>query len=201
MQLDLGLKEQSGRRRQNPQGPVKTSSVQCDTCKAEAFSHHPRIERSCPNSRQRLPFFGPRRALQNDADALRAARDSERAAKISFDLARRQMQTGNANVLLLLTGQTTYLQAVTQVVQARSTRLADTAALFAALGGGRWNRTAPLPERPSMPAPAKRDPSSNATADCSRSSSRISRISALWLGSCRGTIDELEIGRALGSRP
>jgi hypothetical protein len=73
------------------------------------------------------------RALQNDADTLRAARDSERAAKISFDLARQQMQSGNANVLLLLTGQTTYLQAVTQVVQARSARLADTAALFAAV--------------------------------------------------------------------
>jgi NodT family efflux transporter outer membrane factor (OMF) lipoprotein len=86
------------------------------------------------------------RALQNDADALRAARDFERAAKISFDLARQQMQSGNANVLLLLTGQTTYLQAVTQVVQARSARLADTAALFAALGGW-WNRTAPLPEK------------------------------------------------------
>jgi hypothetical protein len=57
------------------------------------------------------------------------------------------MQSGNANVLLLLTGQTTYLQAVTQVVQARSARLADTAALFAALGGGWWNRTAPLPEK------------------------------------------------------
>ena len=38
-------------------------------------------------------------AVQNVADALRAARDFERAAKISFDLARQQMQTGNANVL------------------------------------------------------------------------------------------------------
>ena len=87
------------------------------------------------------------RALQNDADALKAARDFERAAKISYDLARQQMQTGNANVLLLLTAETTYLQAVIQVVQARSARLADTAALFAALGGGWWNRTAPLPEK------------------------------------------------------
>ena len=87
------------------------------------------------------------RALQNDADALKAARDFERAAKISYDLARQQMETGNANVLLLLTAQTTYLQAVIQVVQARSARLADTAALFAALGGGWWNRTAPLPEK------------------------------------------------------
>ena len=87
------------------------------------------------------------RALQNDADALKAARDFERASKISYDLARQQMQSGNANVLILLTAQTTYLQAVIQVVQARAARLADTAALFAALGGGWWNRTAPLPEK------------------------------------------------------
>jgi NodT family efflux transporter outer membrane factor (OMF) lipoprotein len=87
------------------------------------------------------------RALQNDADALKAARDFERAAKTSFDLARQQMQTGNANVLLLLTAQQTYLQAVIQVVQARAARLSDTAALFQALGGGWWNRSAPLPEK------------------------------------------------------
>src|SRR5260370_28511068 len=75
------------------------------------------------------------RALQNDADALRAARDFERAAKISFDLARQQMETGNANVLLLLNAQQTYLQAVIQVVQARAARLADTLALVPAPGG------------------------------------------------------------------
>ena len=99
------------------------------------------------------------RALQNDADALKAARDFERAAKISYDLARQQMQSGNANVLLLLNAQTTYLQAVIQVVQARAARLADTAALFAALGGGWWNRTdAAGRERPSMSAPAKPKP-------------------------------------------
>ena len=57
------------------------------------------------------------------------------------------MQTGNANVLILLTAQQTYLQAVIQVVQARAARLSDTAALFQALGGGWWNRTAPLPEK------------------------------------------------------
>ena len=73
--------------------------------------------------------------------------DFERAARISYDLARQQTQSGNANVLLLLTAQTTYLQAVIQVVQARATRLADTAALFAALGGGWWNRTTPPPEK------------------------------------------------------
>jgi NodT family efflux transporter outer membrane factor (OMF) lipoprotein len=87
------------------------------------------------------------RAVQNDADALRAARDFERAAKISLDLARQQMQTGNANILVLLTAQQTYLQAVIQVVQTRAARLADTAALFQALGGGWWNRTAPPVEK------------------------------------------------------
>ena len=86
------------------------------------------------------------RALQSDADALRAARDFERAAKTSFDLANQQMQTGNANVLLLLTAQQSYLQATIQVVQARAARLADTAALFQALGGGWWNRIEPPAE-------------------------------------------------------
>jgi NodT family efflux transporter outer membrane factor (OMF) lipoprotein len=87
------------------------------------------------------------RAVQNDADALRAARDFERAAKISLDLAEKQLQAGNANILILLTAQQTYLQAVNQVVQARAARLADTAALFTALGGGWWNRAVPPPEK------------------------------------------------------
>jgi hypothetical protein len=87
------------------------------------------------------------RALQNNAHALRTARDFERAAKISFDLARQQMQTGNANVLLLLTPQQTYLQSVIQVMQARAGRLSDTVALFQALGGGWWNRIEPPAEK------------------------------------------------------
>ncbi len=82
-------------------------------------------------------------ALHNDADQVRAALQFERAARTSFDLARQQMQNGNANVLLLFTAQQTYLLSVIQVVQARATRLSDTAALFAALGGGWWNRTEP----------------------------------------------------------
>jgi NodT family efflux transporter outer membrane factor (OMF) lipoprotein len=87
------------------------------------------------------------RAIQNDADELKAARDFERASKISFDLARQQMQTGNANVLILLTAQSTYLNAGITVVLARAARLADTAALFQALGGGWWNRPSPPTEK------------------------------------------------------
>jgi NodT family efflux transporter outer membrane factor (OMF) lipoprotein len=87
------------------------------------------------------------RALQADAEALRAAADFERAAKTSLDLANQQTQSGNANVLLLLNAQQAYLQATIQVVQARAARLSDTAALFQALGGGWWNREEPPVEK------------------------------------------------------
>jgi NodT family efflux transporter outer membrane factor (OMF) lipoprotein len=83
------------------------------------------------------------RAIQNDADTLKAAREFEKAAKISLDLAQQQMQTGQANVLFLLTSQQTYEQAALQVVQAQANRVSDTAALFQALGGGWWNRVEP----------------------------------------------------------
>jgi NodT family efflux transporter outer membrane factor (OMF) lipoprotein len=112
-----------------------------DTYNATAWSYRGTVITAVQNVADSL------RALQNDAEALRAAREFERAAKISFDLARQQMQTGNANVLLLLTAQQTYLQSVIQVVQARAARLSDTAALFQALGGGWWNRLEPPTEK------------------------------------------------------
>jgi NodT family efflux transporter outer membrane factor (OMF) lipoprotein len=112
-----------------------------DTYNATAWSYRGTVITAVQNVADSL------RALQNDAEALRAAREFERAAKISFDLARQQMQTGNANVLLLLTAQQTYLQSVIQVVQARAARLSDTAALFQALGGGWWNRPEPPTEK------------------------------------------------------
>ena len=112
-----------------------------DTYEAAAWTYRGTVIGAVQNVADAL------RALQNDADALKAARDFERAAKISLDLAQQQMQTGYANVLILLTAQQTYLQAITQVVQARAARLSDTAALFQALGGGWWNRRAPLPEK------------------------------------------------------
>ncbi len=80
------------------------------------------------------------RAIQNDADTLKAARQFEKAAKVSLDLTQQQLQTGQANILLLLLAQQTYEQAVLQVVQAQAARISDTAALFQALGGGWWNR-------------------------------------------------------------
>jgi outer membrane protein TolC len=87
------------------------------------------------------------RALQNDADAVRAAAAFERAAKVSLDVAQEQFNSGNINVLLLLTQQQAYQQAVIALVQAQANRLIDTAALYQALGGGWWNRIEPLVEK------------------------------------------------------
>ena len=82
------------------------------------------------------------RALQSDADALTAAVASERAAARSLDIVRRQMELGQVAYLALLNAQNTYQQAHLALVQAEAGRLADTAALFQALGGGWWNRPA-----------------------------------------------------------
>jgi NodT family efflux transporter outer membrane factor (OMF) lipoprotein len=112
-----------------------------DTYNAAAWSYRGTVIGAVQNVTDSL------RALQNDADALKAARGFERASKISFDLAQQQMQTGFANILVLLTAQQTYLQSIIQVVQARAARLSDTVALYQSLGGGWWNRIAPLPEK------------------------------------------------------
>ena len=80
-------------------------------------------------------------ALQQDADALKAAATAKDAAAVTLDLARKQFQTGYANYLALLNAEQTYQQATINLVQAQANRHADTAALFQALGGGWWNRT------------------------------------------------------------
>jgi NodT family efflux transporter outer membrane factor (OMF) lipoprotein len=87
-------------------------------------------------------------ALEEDANALKAAVEWEHAAKVSLDLTRQQMQSGYINVLLLLTAEVSYQQAVLAVVQARAGRLADVVALYQALGGGWWNREDAPPPKP-----------------------------------------------------
>jgi NodT family efflux transporter outer membrane factor (OMF) lipoprotein len=80
-------------------------------------------------------------ASLSDADALAAQVDAESAAKVTYDLTRRQMETGYVNYLTLLSAQTAYQQALINRVQAQATRYGDSVALFQALGGGWWNRT------------------------------------------------------------
>ncbi len=79
-------------------------------------------------------------ALQQDADALKAAAAAKDAAAVTLDLARKQFQSGYVNYLALLNAEQAYQQAVINLVQAQANRYADTAALFQALGGGWWNR-------------------------------------------------------------
>lgn len=79
-------------------------------------------------------------ALQSDAEALKAAVAAERAAKRSLDLTRQQLELGYVNHLALLAAEQAYQQALISTTQAQGNRLADTAALFQALGGGWWNR-------------------------------------------------------------
>jgi NodT family efflux transporter outer membrane factor (OMF) lipoprotein len=82
------------------------------------------------------------RALQADAEALKASAEADRAAKDSFDLARQQYRIGTLSLVALLNSEQTYQQAEITLVQAQANRYADTAGLFQALGGGWWN----LPE-------------------------------------------------------
>jgi NodT family efflux transporter outer membrane factor (OMF) lipoprotein len=78
----------------------------------------------------------------SDAQALRANVRAEAAAKVTYELTRRQMETGYVNTLTLLSAEAAYDQAVLNRVQAQATRYGDTVALFQALGGGWWNRGA-----------------------------------------------------------
>ena len=79
-------------------------------------------------------------ASLSDADALAGAVETENAAKVTYDLTRRQMEVGYVSYLSLLSADTAYRQALLTRVQAQATRYGDTVALFQALGGGWWNR-------------------------------------------------------------
>jgi NodT family efflux transporter outer membrane factor (OMF) lipoprotein len=79
-------------------------------------------------------------ALEQDAEALKAAVAAKEAATTTLDLARSQFSAGYVNYLGLLNAQQTYQQAMITLIQAQANRYADTAALFQALGGGWWNR-------------------------------------------------------------
>jgi NodT family efflux transporter outer membrane factor (OMF) lipoprotein len=76
------------------------------------------------------------RALQTDTRAVQAAVRAETAAKASLDIVQTQLNAGQVNQLAVLNAQQTYLTAAIVRVQTDANRLADTAALFMALGGG-----------------------------------------------------------------
>ena len=80
-------------------------------------------------------------ALEQDAEAVKAAAAAADAAKVTLDLAQRQWQGGYAAYVVLLNAEQAERQSRINLVQAQANRYADTAALFQALGGGWWHRT------------------------------------------------------------
>lgn len=79
------------------------------------------------------------RALQHDAQRLKAERAAEVAARRALMLTRDQYRLGAVDFINLLLVEKTYQQARIERIQAEAARYNDTAGLFQALGGGWWN--------------------------------------------------------------
>ncbi len=82
------------------------------------------------------------RALDLDAETLRAQADAEASARETLSSVESQYRIGAVNYISLLIAQRQYQIAYSNLVRARAARFADTAALFQALGGGWWNKDA-----------------------------------------------------------
>lgn len=76
------------------------------------------------------------RALELDAESLAAQAEAEQATASSLDLVKKQYRDGSINYLQVLDSTRLYQQARLALIAARAARLADTAALYASLGGG-----------------------------------------------------------------
>jgi NodT family efflux transporter outer membrane factor (OMF) lipoprotein len=81
------------------------------------------------------------RALELDAENLKAQAQAEQSASNSLELVRVQYHDGAASYLQELDATRQYQSAKLGLIQARAARLADTVALYTALGGG-WSKSA-----------------------------------------------------------
>jgi NodT family efflux transporter outer membrane factor (OMF) lipoprotein len=93
------------------------------------------------------------RALDADARTLKAQAEAAAAAQDAFDLTRKQFRLGAVGYLSLLNAERQYRQVRINLVEAQAARVADTAALFQALGGGWWNRAPQTEETAPAGAP------------------------------------------------
>ncbi len=82
-------------------------------------------------------------SVQADARTLQAAVATEQSAAHSLTIARQASKVGETPYVSVLNAEQAYEMARIALVQAQATRLADSAALFQALGGGWWNRPDP----------------------------------------------------------
>ncbi len=80
------------------------------------------------------------RAIEADNNAVRTALAYEKASEKALNMVETELRAGQVAISVLLTSQQNYQQARLSVIQARALLLADTAALFQALGGGWWDR-------------------------------------------------------------
>jgi outer membrane protein TolC len=76
------------------------------------------------------------RALESDAQALQAQAVADAAAQESLTLVEQQYELGAASYLQLLISQQQARQTRVFLILAQAQRLADTAALYQAMGGG-----------------------------------------------------------------
>ncbi|MDE2260617.1 MAG: efflux transporter outer membrane subunit [Betaproteobacteria bacterium] len=85
------------------------------------------------------------RALESDASTLAAQSDASGASLRSLSLAQAQYASGGISFLALMNAEERQNQTQLALIQAQAARLADSAALFLAMGGGWWNdgRVAP----------------------------------------------------------
>ncbi|WP_234730095.1 efflux transporter outer membrane subunit [Acidocella facilis] len=79
-------------------------------------------------------------ALQYDAATLAAAQTARDSAAQSLQVTQAQYKLGGQPFTAVLNAEVTYQTADIAAVKAKATRLADTAALYQALGGGWWHR-------------------------------------------------------------
>ena len=86
------------------------------------------------------------RALELDAESIASQANAEQATANSLALTRRQFEDGSVAYLQVLDATRLYQQSRLALIDARATRLADTAAFFAALGGGFGDLANPPPE-------------------------------------------------------
>lgn len=80
------------------------------------------------------------RALEWDAEFLKAQTAAETAAKENLTLSQGQFKLGGVNFLQVIIANQQYVQARISRIQAEALRYADTVALFQSLGGGWWNK-------------------------------------------------------------
>jgi NodT family efflux transporter outer membrane factor (OMF) lipoprotein len=78
------------------------------------------------------------KALEMDAQALKATTLAEKSAKKTLAITQEQYKLGGAGYLDVIVAETKYLNAYTSRILAEAARFADTAALFQAMGGAWW---------------------------------------------------------------